>query len=267
MSNSFGDKKILPMTSAVPAGPLLPPLLPVLDTLGGKVVWAVAGQRQSYRPLESPLVKGSRPLAVAGALRELVGHDWLYLADLDAIQQDAPDWQTLERLAADGCQLVLDAGLRDAGRARQLVAIGARLVVAALETLPGPAMLSEIVETVGGERTLFSLDLRNGALAGPAEVWGGTDPQVVARSAIQAGIGGMIVLDVAGVGVANGVPTAALCRQVRAASAGLPLITGGGVRSIDDVGQLLADGVTSVLVASALHTGRIGPPEIACLGR
>jgi phosphoribosylformimino-5-aminoimidazole carboxamide ribotide isomerase len=245
----------------------LPPLLPVIDILGGRVVWGIAGKRQSYQPLDSPLVDGARPAEVARALRELVQHDWLYLADLDAIEQDAPDWQTLEHLAADGCRLMVDAGLRDAARARWLMEAGATAVVAALETLAGPAVLNEIVAEIGGERTIFSLDLRGGEVVGNTQPWGGPDPLEVARRAIAAGIGGMIVLDVAGVGVEQGVPTAGLCRQVRAEVADLSLITGGGVRGIGDVRELLAGGVDSVLVASALHRGQIGRHAIARLHR
>jgi phosphoribosylformimino-5-aminoimidazole carboxamide ribotide isomerase len=245
----------------------LPPLLPVMDILGGEVVWGIAGQRQSYRSLDSPLVDGARPAAVARALRELVQHEWLYLADLDAIERDAPDWQTFDELIVDGCRLVVDAGLRESGRARLLMQAGVTAVVAALETLSGPAVLNEIVAEIGSERTIFSLDLRGGEVVGNTQPWGGADPLEVARRAIAAGIGGMIVLDMAGVGVQHGVPTAGLCRKVRAEAGSLPLITGGGVRSFGDVRELLAGGVDSVLVASALHRGQIGSDEIACLPR
>lgn len=230
-------------------------------------MWGIAGRRQSYRPLDSPLVKGSQPVAVARALRKLVGHNWLYLADLDAIEHDAPDWQTLEQLAADGCHLLVDAGLRDGGRARRLIDAGAAAVVAALETLPAPAALAGVVAEAGSGRTIFSLDLKRSEIIARAEAWEAHDPLAIARQAIETGIGGMIVLDVAGVGVQNGVPTAELCRRLRAVERDLPLITGGGVRNLDDVRHLLADGVDSVLVASALHRGHIKPEEISGLQR
>jgi phosphoribosylformimino-5-aminoimidazole carboxamide ribotide isomerase len=242
-----------------------PPLLPVMDILDGSVVWGIAGQRKSYRPLNSPLVEGAHPPAVARALREVVGHSWLYLADLNAIEHDAPDWQTLWQLAGDGCRLVVDAGLRDCERARRLIDEGAEVVVAALETLPDPKVLGEVARAVGQQWTIFSLDLRRGEPAGSVQEWCGVDPLVVAERAIATGIGGMIVLDVAGVGVEGGVPTSELCRHLRASQPDLPLITGGGVRDVGDVQKLLAGGVDSVLVASALHRGHIRPDDIAQL--
>jgi phosphoribosylformimino-5-aminoimidazole carboxamide ribotide isomerase len=253
------------MTTSSDGRSVRPPLLPVVDILDGSVVRGIAGQRQSYRPLDSLLVRGAHPGAVARALRNLVAHDWLYLADLNAIEHDAPDWQTLEELAADGCRLLVDAGLRDADRASRLIHAGAEVVVAALETLPDPKVLGEVASAVGQQRTIFSLDLRRGELAGSVQEWRGTDPLVVAERAIATGIGGMIVLDVAGVGVENGVSTSQLCRRLRTNHPDLPLITGGGVRNREDVQQLLADGVDSVLVASALHRGHIGPDDIAQL--
>jgi phosphoribosylformimino-5-aminoimidazole carboxamide ribotide isomerase len=238
-----------------------------MDTLGGEVVWGIAGERQSYRPLASPLVRGSRPLDVARALQGVVGHDWLYLADLEGIVHDALDWSMLDQLAGAGCRLIVDAGLRDADRAHWLIDTGAAAVVAALETLPDPQALGQIVEEVGGDVTIFSLDLRGGKVAGNLAAWGGPDPLSVAHRAIAEGIGGMIVLDVAGVGMQQGVPTTELCQQVRTEAPQLPLITGGGVRNAEDVRQLLAGGVDSVLIASALHRGHLGPAEVAALAR
>lgn len=243
--------------------PRIPRLLPVLDLLGGHVVWGVAGQRESYRPLNSPLVAGSGPVVVAGALSALVGHTSLYVADLDAIQHDAPDWETLSRLVAAGFELTVDAGLRETDRAKQLIEVGAAHVVCALETLPGPETLESIVTQVGGERTIFSLDLKGGRVFGGAHAWETDDPVAISQRAASTGLGGMLVLDLAGVGVGQGVPTLDLCRQIRAAHPRLPLITGGGVRHRADVEQLLGAGINSVLVASALHRGTLSQGDIA----
>jgi phosphoribosylformimino-5-aminoimidazole carboxamide ribotide isomerase len=67
----------------------------------------------------------------------------------------------------------------------------------------------------------------------------------------------MIVLDLAQVGVGAGVATGNLCRQLRQRFAGLRLITGGGVRHEEDLTELAALGIDGVLVASALHDGRL----------
>ena len=65
------------------------------------------------------------------------------------------------------------------------------------------------------------------------------------------------VVDLAGVGVGQGVPTLDLCRRLRAAYPKLELISGGGVRGVDDLKALRDAGCDAALVASALHDGRL----------
>ena len=77
----------------------------------------------------------------------------------------------------------------------------------------------------------------------------------------QRGIRRLIVLDLAGVGVSAGVPTIDLCQEIKAAYPDLEIWTGGGVRSIADVQKLDAVGIDGVLVASALHDGKITPMD------
>lgn len=268
------DANCLPTTKTSPSmpppqfgGQSLPPVLPVIDLLGGDVVWGIAGQRQKYRPLKSPLIQGSHPVDVAHAIGELVGHNWLYVADLDAIQSDAPDWPVLQQLIDAGCKLLVDAGLRETSRAQRLVDAGVSIVVAALETLAGPDALVDLVATIGVQRAAFSLDLKAGQILGDATVWGTADPLLIADRAIRTGIGGIIVLDLAGVGSGEGVPTRDLCRKIRDSNPEVPLISGGGVRQIQDVQQLLDATIDSVLIASALHHGQITATQIASLAR
>src|SRR5437868_40616 len=106
-------------------------IIPVIDLKGGVVVRARMGQRDQYRPIETPLSPTSDPVDVVRGLLSVSALRTLYVADLDAIERkgDAraalarvgsaagPD---LERLAAirqlSGRRLVYAAGgLRHAG--------------------------------------------------------------------------------------------------------------------------------------------------------
>ena len=239
--------------------------MPVLDLLHGEVVRGVAGQRQSYRPLVSPLVGSSHPRRVAEGLRELVGHPWLYVADLDAIQDQQPHGELVDSLSSAGFRLIVDAGLRDVSRARSLREMGVEIVVAALETLPSRNVLEGLVESNGPQRTFFSLDLMRGRPLGELESWESENPISIGTSAVKTGVGGVIVLDLVGVGVGEGVSTQAVCAQLSTSDWNGRIVTGGGVRDVRDVHNLLANGVDSVLVASALHDGRISAADLGSL--
>jgi phosphoribosylformimino-5-aminoimidazole carboxamide ribotide isomerase len=75
----------------------------------------------------------------------------------------------------------------------------------------------------------------------------------------------MIVLDLAQVGMGQGVGTEPLCRALRSLAPELEIIAGGGVRSLADLRSLAAAGCNAALVASALHDGRLTPQDCQTL--
>ena len=159
----------------------------MLDLKGGRAVHAVAGQRAYYQPVQSILHATSDPLELATALRENLGLDTLYLADLDAIAGDAPDLTLYQKLIASGFYLIVDAGLRDLRSAKRLLALdrSSSAIVAGLETLEGPDDLREIVHEVDAARTIFSLDLDEGRPRKPeTSGWKSDDPFELASEAI-----------------------------------------------------------------------------------
>src|ERR1043166_10022328 len=60
-------------------------IIPVIDVMGGVVVRARMGQRDQYRPIETPLSPTSDPVDVARGLLAVHPFATLYVADLDAI--------------------------------------------------------------------------------------------------------------------------------------------------------------------------------------
>ncbi len=73
----------------------------------------------------------------------------------------------------------------------------------------------------------------------------------------------MIVLDLAQVGMGNGPGTEALCRDLAITFPDVEIVAGGGVRGMEDLQSLKACGVRAVLVASALHDGRLHREQLA----
>jgi phosphoribosylformimino-5-aminoimidazole carboxamide ribotide isomerase len=241
-------------------------ILPVIDLLGGVVVRGVAGRRAEYRPIVSRLVDRPDPLDIARAFRGALGLDTLYIADLDAILDRCPNWDIYRSLAREGFSLWVDAGLRDVALARELLAAGAKAVIAGLETCSGPELLEALCAEVGAERVVFSLDLHAGRPLGELSRWGTADPHQIAARGVEAGIRRLIVLDLAHVGGNGGLATVEFCRRLRAAHPRLELITGGGVRDAGDLAAIGRSGIAGVLVASALHDGRLTRHDLAANG-
>lgn len=238
-------------------------ILPVLDIKDGCVVRGVAGERDAYRPVKSRLADSADVLAIAVAYREHFSLRELYVADLDAILERRPNVDAYRELTAAGFTLWIDAGLRDVAGAKPLFDAGAKTVIAGLETSPGPDHIEQLIGEFGADRVVFSLDMQNGQPMADPNVWGTDDPHTLALRAIELGVGRMIVLDLAGVGVAAGVPTLELCRKLRAESPHLELITGGGVRNLADLRVLQKANINAALVASALHNGSMTPGDLA----
>ena len=233
-------------------------IIPVLDLLNGVVVRGVGGRRDEYRPIESVLTTSTKPMDVAVAFREMFGLTTLYVADLDGIVRREPNLQTLRELCAAGFDIWIDAGVRGLDEARTLLNAGATKIIAGLESLSGPALLSSLVRGLTTDRVVFSLDLKAGRpLIDPTATWPDESAIGIARTAIQAGMTQMIVLDLISVGEQAGPSTLSLCDEIRGLSPQMTLITGGGVRGSADLQTLRSRAIEGVLLATALHNGAL----------
>jgi HisA/HisF family protein len=233
-------------------------ILPVLDLLAGQVVRGIAGRRQEYRPIVSRLTTSTAPLEVALAFRDHFGLTDLYLADLDAIAGKPPALPICAALLQAGFDPWVDAGIGPGGTTLDSLAkLGVHNLVAGLESLDGPGDLHTFLTCFGPSNLVFSLDLKAGQPLGNVTAWQTPDPWTIAQQAIQLGVQRILVLDLAGVGTGQGNQTVDLCARLRASFPLLEITTGGGVRGADDLAQLQLIGVNNVLVASALHDGRM----------
>lgn len=235
-------------------------ILPVIDLKAGVVVRGVAGRREVYRPIVSKLTSSPDPAAVALAFRDQLGLTEIYLADLDAIGGAEPAWAVYASLRELGCRLWVDAGIRTEALASKLAAAGVERIVAGLETLDGPEILDHLCR-VYGKRIVFSHDLKDGKPLGNRTAWHAEDAWVIAQRAVDAGVRTMIVLDLARVGVGAGTGTEALCGRLAASYCELEVVAGGGVWDRADLVRLKVLRVRTVLAASALHDGRLGPTD------
>src|SRR5439155_12592681 len=146
-------------------------VIPVLDIKDGLVVRGIGGRRDEYRPIASKLTASCQPVDVARAFRDRLGLAQIYLADLDAIAGARPSWKIYSEVQALGCRLWVDAGIHHVADALELARHGIQDVVIGLETIAGPDVLTSTCRELGGDRIIFSLDLKNGRPLGALTSW------------------------------------------------------------------------------------------------
>ena len=90
-------------------------IIPVLDLKDGTVVRAQMGERDRYRPIETPLAPGGDPVDVARGLLSVHPFQTLYIADLDAIEGRGDNELAIGRLrqALPRMSLWVDNGIAD----------------------------------------------------------------------------------------------------------------------------------------------------------
>src|SRR5262249_30181755 len=132
-------------------------IVPVLDLRGGIVVRARMGERNQYRPLESPLSATSDPIDVMRGLCSVYPFRTFYLADLDAIMGAGNNEAVLRRLKAEFPATVLwvDNGVSDLSAARNWLEAGFGHLVVGSESQHDIALVRCLS---GHDRVVLSLD-------------------------------------------------------------------------------------------------------------
>lgn len=241
-------------------------VIPVIDVLNSIVVHAVKGNRKEYRPIESVLTNSVDPVEVATAFR-LQGFSELYLADLDAILGNQPNFDLYERLAQMGFTLMIDAGVTDVETVKKLRACGVSKVIVGTETLQSISFVKQVIQQIGVEHVIVSLDLKAGQVLTHPSFTASFELFDLIRQLCAVGVSEFILLDLSRVGSSEGL-NVELLEQVLAVLDGgcCGVYVGGGVGCVADLLSLKRLGVLGVLFASALHSGKIWGDVLVQLG-
>lgn len=230
-------------------------LVPAIDVRQGVVVRGVGGRRAEYQPIQSLLTSNPSPEAVIDALTNRFGFDEFYLADLDGLTGRGANEELLRSLAFPGWQLIVDAGCQTADQTEAIAEFGANRVVAASESLRSASELNVMLDRLGPERIVWSMDLKSGRPIVQEADWLRLDAVEIVERVAELGVRQFIVLDLADVGEGRGTSTLPLLRRLRLRFPDCWFAVGGGVRSNDDVKSAEKAGADALLIASALHDG------------
>ena len=228
-------------------------IIPVIDLKGGVVVRARMGQRDQYRPIETPLSPSSDPVDVVRGLLSVSAFRTLYVADLDAIERRGDARTALARVKSAFAQLNVwvDNGLADAAAARAFLDEGSDHLVLGSEAQADHRLVASLRDD---PRAVLSLDFRGDTFIGPPALL--ATPEIWPRR--------VIVMTLARVGSAAGPDLERLAAIVKLSGRRL-VYAAGGLRHAGDLVDLKNAGIAGVLVASALHDGRLTRADIEAL--
>ncbi len=228
-------------------------IVPVLDLKGGQVVHARAGERDRYLPIRSALADGSAPEAILAGLLALAPFRCVYIADLDAIEGRGDHLSLIAELSSRhrGIEMWIDGGFADLAAAARLAGIGATPVLGS-ESWRDAESLGAAISRLGPRHCVLSLDYRGDRFVGPPDL--DAEPGLWPDR--------VIVMTLSRVGTGRGPDLARLDAIGRAAGRRL-VFAAGGVRGRDDIETLASRGLAGVLVATALHDGRLTRESLA----
>jgi uncharacterized protein related to proFAR isomerase len=220
-------------------------IIPVIDIRGGVAVRAVAGERAHYRPIKTPLADSADPIAVARGYQSVFPFPTLYLADLDGIEGRGSNRVIHSRVADawDGGDIWLDDGSIEAPPAHQRV----RPVIGSETLLAAGACQSMLGGRPLNRSGILSLDFHGLTFMGP--------PELLAYPSMWPGA--VIVMTLANVGRGDGPDLKRVASVALMAGPSRRVFAAGGVRHMDDIRALRDAGAAGVLVATALHQGKI----------
>jgi phosphoribosylformimino-5-aminoimidazole carboxamide ribotide isomerase len=227
-------------------------IIPVLDIKDGFVVRAQMGNRDAYRPIETPLSPTANILDVAEGLRTIYPFPVFYVADLDRIERRG-EGAALDQLRPllSTANVWLDAGFSEQDHLDTALATDGIFPVLGSESQTGASVLEAFC---ANSRLILSLDFRGDEFLGPPSI----------LESAKTWPSRVIVMTLGRVG-ANSGPDFDRLVEIKSRAGDRAVIAAGGIRNLHDLEQLESIGISAALAATSLHNGALTPEAISSL--
>ena len=239
-------------------------IIPVIDVLNSIAVHGIQGKRKNYHPLNSLLCASVDPLIIAKTF-ESFGFEYLYLADLDAIMGKSPNLEKYRLITKNtNLHLMVDAGIADVSRAKDVLNTGVKRIVIGSETLKSLDFVSQAARALGKDVIIVSIDLKHGRILSSSKDIASMDVISFLEQLIRIGVDQIILLDLDRVGTQQGINFSFLKKLLRKSEA--RIIVGGGIKNLFELEKLENLGISGALVATVLHNGKVTINELKVVG-
>ncbi|KOY65412.1 HisA/HisF-related TIM barrel protein [Clostridium sporogenes] len=240
-------------------------VIAVLDLKDGQVVHGIKGERDKYKPIESYLLSSSEPIEIVKAIYNKLGIQKFYIADLNAILGNGDNKSIIIELVQkfSNIDFYLDAGINSVEVANEFINIGINKVIIGSETLNDLNEIRTIIESISPDKIIFSLDMQDGILMSRCKQLNGFPVQdafsILMKNKVE--IKNFLLLDLKKVGSNSGYENE-FYSLLKKYSDKYQIYTGGGVRGINDLKNMLKANINGVIVATAIHTGNIAAEDL-----
>jgi len=200
------------------------------------------------------LVDGSDPLEIAKAFKDNYDFESLYIADIDALTDSGSNTEIIEKLSDNiSAKIMVDQGFsKFEGYEKNMSEHVDRFIVAS-ESLESWSELDKLSSELGDTEIVFSIDILEGQVKTKLP---DKNVQDIFAKLDKKDIKSVIILDISQVGTNLG-PSNRVIESVKQSSYDFNFISGGGVRNKSDYKEFVSNGVEDVLVATALHNGKL----------
>jgi phosphoribosylformimino-5-aminoimidazole carboxamide ribotide isomerase len=235
-------------------------IIPAIDLIDGKCVRLTKGEYDTKK------VYSDNPLEMAKRFEES-GFQRLHLVDLDGAKAGkVVNLSVLHRICSNtSLKVDFGGGIKSDEDLEKVMNAGADQVTIGSLAVKAPEKVMEWITEYGAEQIILGADVKERMIA--VSGWLETsnlDLFDFIDSYYQLGIRHVLCTDISKDGMLQG-PAFDLYTEMIKKYSDLQLIASGGVSGIEDVKQLKANGIPSVVIGKAIYEGRIDLNELAKL--
>ncbi len=231
-------------------------IFPVIDILNSTAVHAIKGKRDNYQPLKSPFFNTSEPFDIVRNLKEKFNIKQFYIADLDAIIKQKPNFRILKKiLEIENIKIIVDPGIKTVNDLKKYLKFKIESIILGLETIQKIKTIKESFKIFNKNKIIISIDMYKERIISKINKLKNLTPLTVVRKLEKIGIKTIILLDIFKVGQKiGGIPP--LYLEIKKNFDGNVLV-GGGIKNLNDVQFYYEKGFSGVLIGTAIYDGTI----------
>ena len=232
-------------------------LIPAIDIIDGRCVRLTKGD------YDRKTVYESSPLDLARHF-EAIGFKRLHIVDLDGAKSKHIVNEVVLKSITDETSLHVDfgGGIKSDEDISKAFAAGADMVTVGSIAVTSPDVFERWLNRYTPERIILGADVRNGRIS--INGWkedSNMELLPFLKRYVDMGVKNVLCTEISKDGTLSG-PAIDLYKKVMSAYPQLHLIASGGVSSIEDIKQLNAAGIPSVVFGKAIYEGKINLQEL-----